>query len=165
MDAGVCLEEYLGRLNENGLAASFYHRNKTAKFWTMERKQIADGVYLTALPAGQFHRCRVSINFIWPADRQWATAGVDAAADGALLCRLSDMTLLSKAGAAVWRTSLSVDGVVNSGSRVLTVAMGGIKDGLPSMGKSSVKSMLRWHWETAFRPYFVDGVFDRGGGH
>ena len=95
----------------------------------MERKQIADGVYLTALPAGQFHRCRVSINFIWPADRQWATAEALMPLLMERCCAdCPDMTLLSKKLARLYGASLSVDGVVNSGSRVLTVAVGGIKD-------------------------------------
>ena len=127
----------------------------------MERKQIADGVYLTAFPAGQFHRCRISINFIWPADRQWATAE-------ALLPLLMercyadcpDMTLLSKKLARLYGASLSVDGVVNSGSRVLTVAVSGIKDKFALNGEKLSEEYAALALGTAFRPYFVNGTFE-----
>lgn len=127
----------------------------------MERKQIADGVYLTVLPAGQFHRCRVSINFIWPADRQWATAEALMPLLMERCCAdCPDMTLLSKKLARLYGASLSVDGVVNSGSRVLTVAVGGIKDEFALNGEKLSEEYAALALGTAFRPYFVDGVFD-----
>lgn len=127
----------------------------------MERKQIADGVYLTTLPAEPFHRCRISINFIWPADRTWATAEALMPLLMERCCAdCPDMTLLSKKLAQLYGASLSVDGVVNSGSRVLTVAVGGIKDEFALNGETLSEEYAALALATAFRPYFVNGVFD-----
>ncbi|WP_367924558.1 M16 family metallopeptidase [uncultured Ruthenibacterium sp.] len=127
----------------------------------MERKQISDGVYLTVLPAEQFHRCRISINFIWPATREWATAEALMPLLMERCCAdCPDMTLLSKKLARLYGASLSVDGVVNSGSRVLTVAVGGIKDEFALNGEQLSSEYATLALATAFRPYFVNGVFD-----
>lgn len=40
----------------------------------MERITLAPGAHINVLPAEKFNRCRISINFIWPAAREWATA-------------------------------------------------------------------------------------------
>ena len=33
----------------------------------MERITLAPGAHINVLPAEKFNRCRISINFIWPA--------------------------------------------------------------------------------------------------
>ena len=38
----------------------------------MERITLAPGAHINVLPAEKFNRCRISINFIWPAAREWA---------------------------------------------------------------------------------------------
>ena len=39
----------------------------------MERKQLAPGVYLTALDAQKFNRCRITVHLRFPAKREYAT--------------------------------------------------------------------------------------------
>ena len=79
----------------------------------MERITVAPGAQITVLPAEKFNRCRISINFIWPAAREWATAE-------ALLPLVlergyrdcPDMTELSKKLARLYGAALSVDGTM-----------------------------------------------------
>ena len=40
----------------------------------MERITLAPGAHINVLPAEKFNRCRISINFIWPAARRKGNA-------------------------------------------------------------------------------------------
>lgn len=127
----------------------------------MERKQIAPGAHLTVLDAQQFHRCRVSIHFIWPATRENATAE-------ALLpfvmercyADCPDMTLLSRKLAKLYGAGLSVDTVVTGGNRILKVSVGGIKDCFALEGECLSEEYAKIAFGTAFTPYVVDGLID-----
>lgn len=127
----------------------------------MERISIAPGAQITVLPAEKFNRCRISINFIWPASREWATAE-------ALLPLVlergyrdcPDMTELSKRLARLYGASLSVDGTMSGQSRVLTVTVSGIKDKFALAGEPLSMEYAGLAFGVAFRPYLVDGVLD-----
>ncbi len=127
----------------------------------MERITIAPGAQITVLPAEKFNRCRISINFIWPAARRWATAE-------ALLPLVlergyrdcPDMTELSKKLARLYGASLSVDGTMSGQSRVLTVTVSGIKDRFALAGEPLSMEYAGLAFGVAFRPYLVDGVLD-----
>ena len=95
----------------------------------MERITLAPGAHINVLPAEKFNRCRISINFIWPAAREWATAEallplvLERGYQGC-----PDMTELSKKLARLYGAALSVDGTMSGQSRVLTVSLSGIRD-------------------------------------
>ena len=40
----------------------------------MERKQIGNGAYITVLDSQKFNRCRITLHFQFPANREQATA-------------------------------------------------------------------------------------------
>ena len=90
----------------------------------MERITLAPGAHIHVLPAEKFNRCRISINFIWPAAREWATAEallplvLERGYQGC-----PDMTELSKKLARLYGAALSVDGTMSGQSRVLTVSI------------------------------------------
>ena len=90
----------------------------------MERITLAPGAHINVLPAEKFNRCRISINFIWPAAREWATAEallplvLERGYQGC-----PDMTELSKKLARLYGAALSVDGTMSGQSRVLTVSL------------------------------------------
>ena len=127
----------------------------------MERITVAPGAQITVLPAEKFNRCRISINFIWPAAREWATAE-------ALLPLVlergyrdcPDMTELSKKLARLYGAALSVDGTMGGQSRVLTVTVSGIRDRFALAGEPLSMEYAGIAFGVAFRPYLVDGLLD-----
>ena len=80
----------------------------------MEQIIVQPGARITVFPAEKFNRCRISINFIWPAAREWATAE-------ALLPLVlergyqdcPDMTELSKKLARLYGASFAFDSVMS----------------------------------------------------
>ena len=76
----------------------------------MERITLAPGAHINVLPAEKFNRCRISINFIWPAAREWATAEallplvLERGYQGC-----PDMTRLTKKLAKLYGADLTVD--------------------------------------------------------
>ena len=127
----------------------------------MERIAVSPGARITVLPAEKFNRCRISINFIWPAAREWATAE-------ALLPLVlergygdcPDMTELSKKLARLYGAALAVDGTMSGQSRVLTVTVSGIKDKFALAGERLSEEYADIAFGVAFRPYLVDGLLD-----
>ena len=95
----------------------------------MERMNIAPGVHLTVLEAGHFKRCRVSLNFVWPAQRARATAEALlplVMERGTAAC--PDMTELSKRLAALYGAEYAVSGSMLGANRTLSVCVTGIRD-------------------------------------
>ena len=88
----------------------------------MERKQIGNGAYITVLDSQKFNRCRITLHFQFPANREQATA---AAVLPLVLERgyadCPDMTELSRRLAKLYGADLAVDNAVNGGNRILTV--------------------------------------------
>lgn len=129
----------------------------------MEQIAVRPGARITVLPAEKFNRCRISISFIWPAAREWATAE-------ALLPLVlergyqdcPDMTELSKKLARLYGASFAVDSVMTGQSRVLTVTVSGIKDKFALSGESLSREYADLAFGVAFRPYLVDGMLDAG---
>ncbi len=127
----------------------------------MNRKQLAEGVCLTVFPADKFKRCRVSLNFIWRADRSKATAE-------ALMPMLMergnadcpDMTEMSKKLAALYGAALGVETSIIGANRVLTVSVTGIRDKYALSGEKLTKEYVSLALATAFRPYLPNGCFD-----
>ena len=122
---------------------------------------IAPGAHINVLPAEKFNRCRISINFIWPAAREWATAEallplvLERGYQGC-----PDMTELSKKLARLYGAALSVDGTMSGQSRVLTVSLSGIRDAFALAGEPLSREYADIAFGTAFEPYRVDGVLD-----
>ena len=127
----------------------------------MERITLAPGAHINVLPAEKFNRCRISINFIWPAAREWATAEallplvLERGYQGC-----PDMTELSKKLARLYGAALSVDGTMSGQSRVLTVSLSGIRDAFAPAGEPLSREYADIAFGTAFEPYRVDGVLD-----
>ena len=127
----------------------------------MERITLAPGAHINVLPAEKFNRCRISINFIWPAAREWATAEallplvLERGYQGC-----PDMTELSKKLARLYGAALSVDGTMSGQSRVLTVSLSGIRDAFALAGEPLSREYADIAFGTAFEPYRVDGVLD-----
>lgn len=111
----------------------------------MERITLAPGAHINVLPAEKFNRCRISINFIWPAAREWATAEallplvLERGYQGC-----PDMTELSKKLARLYGAALSVDGTMSGQSRVLTVSLSGIRDAFALAGEPA-QPRIRGH--------------------
>ena len=107
----------------------------------MERITLAPGAHINVLPAEKFNRCRISINFIWPAAREWATAEallplvLERGYQGC-----PDMTELSKKLARLYGAALSVDGTMSGQSRVLTVSLSGIRDAFALASRSAANT-------------------------
>ncbi len=128
-----------------------------------QRRQIAPGAYVSVLETEKFCRQRVSINFIWPAEKEWATAEALLALTlerGYAGC--PDMTELSKRLARLYGAGLSVDTAVNGGNRVLTVSVSGIKDRFALSGEALSEEYCAIAFGTAFAPVMKDGVIDPG---
>ncbi|MEG0878109.1 MAG: insulinase family protein [Oscillospiraceae bacterium] len=123
--------------------------------------EVANAARITVLPAEKFKRCRVSINFVWPAQRKKATAA-------ALLAFLMergyadcpDMTELSKRLAKLYGASLTVDTGISGSSRILSVTVSGIKDEFAIDGENLTQEYASIAFGVAFKPYLVNGVFD-----
>ena len=127
----------------------------------MERKQLAPGVYLTALDAQKFNRCRITVHLRFPAKREYAT-------NTALLplvlergyAACPDMTALSRRLAALYGADLGVDLGVAGIDRVLTADICGIKDEFALKGENLTAEYCGIVLGTIFDPYLVDGAFD-----
>lgn len=127
----------------------------------MNRIQLAPGAHLCTIKAQQFHCCRISIHFIWPARRETATAE-------ALLPLLMercyadcpDMTLLSKKMAKLYGAEMSVSTGMLGGNRILTVHVSGIKDEFALQGEHLSEEYANIALGVAFSPYLVNGEFD-----
>ena len=104
---------------------------------TLERKQLAPGVFITTLDASKFNRCRITIHLRFPARRESAT---DAAVLALVLERgyaaCPDMTALSRRLAELYGADLGVD-LSNAGTdRILSADICGIQDRLcPERGE------------------------------
>ena len=127
----------------------------------MERKQIAPGVYLTTLEAEKFNRCRIAIHLRFQATRAGATA--DAVLPlvlerGNAAC--PDMTRLSRKLAQLYGADLGADLTPAGNDRVLSASVCGIKDRFALAGESLATEYADLVFDTIFRPYLVDGVFD-----
>lgn len=127
----------------------------------MERKQLAPGVYLTALDAQKFNRCRITVHLRFPAKREYAT-------NTALLplvlergyAACPDMTALSRRLAALYGADLGVDLGVAGIDRVLTADICGIKDEFALKGENLTAEYCGIVLGTIFDPYLVDDAFD-----
>lgn len=127
----------------------------------MKTITAAPGARITILPAEKFNTCRISINFIWPARRERATA------DALLPLVMErgyrdcpDMTELSKKLARLYGASLSVDGSMCGACRMLTVTVSGVKDKFALQAEPLSMEYAGLAFGVAFRPHLVDGLFD-----
>lgn len=127
----------------------------------MQIKQILPGVRLISLPAQKFNRCRITIQFQYPASRQQATAR-------ALLPLLlergyagcPDMTELSRRLAKLYGASLSSEVGSNGANHLLMVRVTGLKDEFALAGEALSEEYADLAFGAAFDPYFVNGTFD-----
>lgn len=127
----------------------------------MKRITLAPGAHVTVLPAEKFNRCRISINFIWRASKERATA--EAVLPLVLergYADCPDMTELSKRLARLYGAALSVDGTMSGQNRILTVSVSGIKDRFALENEALSREYADIAFGTAFRPYIVNGVLD-----
>ena len=128
----------------------------------MERKQLAPGVHLSCDPAEKLNRCRISIHFTFPADRQTATAH-------ALLplvmergyAGCPDMTGLTKKLARLYGADLTVDGRPMGANRNLCVSVTGIKNRFALAGEDLSQAYTELVLGVAFHPCMADGAFDQ----
>ena len=127
----------------------------------MERTLIAPGVHLSWDPAEKFNRCRISIHFAFPAQRETATAH-------ALLplvlergyADCPDMTRLTKKLARLYGADLTVDARPMGCNHNLCVSVTGIKDKFALEGEPLTREYAALALGTAFHPYFVGETFD-----
>lgn len=127
----------------------------------MERKQIAPRVHLSSAPADKFNRCRISIHFLFPAQREAATAH-------ALLplvmergyADCPDMTDLTKKLARLYGADLSIYARAQGANRNICIGVTGIKDIFALEGEALGKEYAEIALGVAFRPHLVDGLFD-----
>lgn len=127
----------------------------------MQREQLAPGVCLTALEADKFKTARITLNFILPSVRSQATC---AALLPLMLERSCaawpDMTDFSKKLAGLYGASLSAESTVQGTRRVISVSICGIRDRFALAGEVLSAEYANVLFETAFAPFFTDGVFD-----
>ena len=125
----------------------------------MKQTQLAPGVRLTTLPAEKFCKSRVTLDFIYPASRQTATADALLALvmeRGYAAC--PDMTQLSKKLAGLYGAPLSVDTAVNGEMRVLRVTVTGLQDAFALHGEALGEACVDIALGTAFTPVMENGV-------
>ena len=126
----------------------------------MQREQVAEGVYINTLPAEKFNRCRLTIHFRFPANREMAT-------NHALLplvlergyADCPDMTEFSRKLAKLYGASLTVDTVMQGATRELIVSISGIKDCFALDGEKLSAEYASILFGVAFKPYFENGKF------
>ena len=127
----------------------------------MQRTQLAPGVFLTALDADKFNRCRIAVHLRYPARRESAT---DAAVLALVLERgyagCPDMTRLSRKLAALYGADLGVDLSSAGSDRVLSADICGIKQQFALAGEPLAREYTGIVLGTLFDPFLVDGVFD-----
>ena len=122
----------------------------------MKRTRIAPGVHLSWDPAEKFNRCRISIHFAFPAERNTATAH-------ALLplvlergyADCPDMTRLTKKLAKLYGADLTVDARPMGCNHNLCVSVTGIKDRFALEGEPLTREYASIALGAAFHPYFV----------
>ncbi len=127
----------------------------------MERICIAPGVHLSTAPADKFNRCRISLHFLFPAKKETATAQ-------ALLplvmergyADCPDMTELTKKLARLYGADLSIYARPQGANRNICIGVTGIKDSFALEGEALCEEYTKMALGVAFRPYFVDGMFD-----
>ena len=127
----------------------------------MERKQLAPGVHLSCDPAEKLNRCRISIHFTFPAQRDTATAH-------ALLplvmergyAGCPDMTGLTKKLARLYGADLTVDGRPMGANRNLCISVTGIKNRFALAGEDLSQEYTQLVLGVAFHPCMADGAFD-----
>ena len=128
----------------------------------MERKQLAPGVHLSCDPAEKLNRCRISIHFTFPAQRDTATAH-------ALLplvmergyAGCPDMTGLTKKLARLYGADLTVDGRPMGANRNLCISVTGIKNRFALAGEDLSQAYTELVLGVAFHPCMADGAFDQ----
>ncbi len=127
----------------------------------MERTCIAPGVHLSTAPADKFNRCRISLHFLFPAQQETATAH-------ALLplvmergyADCPDMTNLTKKLARLYGADLSIFARPQGANRNICIGVTGIKDAFALENEPLCEEFANMALGVAFRPYFVDGMFD-----
>ncbi len=127
----------------------------------MERKELSSGVHLTYFKADKFKRCRVALHFIWPAERQSATAQAllpFLMERGHALC--PDFTQLSKQLAKLYGGALSVDISSFGANKILSIAVSGIRDIYALDNEKLSEEYAKTALNVAFNPHFTSGVFD-----
>lgn len=128
----------------------------------MQRKQLADGVFLCTVKAERFKTARITVNFIMPSCRKTATC---AALLPLLLERCCaawpDMTAFSRKLAQLYGASLSADTTVQGTARVLSVNITGIRDEYALNHENLSAEYAKVLFETVFAPNFVNGVFEQ----
>lgn len=120
------------------------------------------GVRVIALPAEKFNRCRITIQFQFPASRQKATARALlplVLARGYAGC--PDMTQLSRRLAKLYGAGLGVEVGSNGANHMLMVRVTGLKDEFALAGEALSAEYAALAFGVAFDPYLVDGAFDR----
>ncbi len=130
----------------------------------MKRTENAPNVHMRTAPADKFNRCRISLHFLFPAKRETATAN---AVLPLMLERgnadCPDMTALTKKLARLYGADLTVDARGQGANRNLCISVTGIKDVFALEGEDLTAEYTKLALGVAFRPYFVDGVFDAEG--
>lgn len=128
----------------------------------LQRELIAPGVHLNTIPADKFNRCRISLHFRFPADRQKAT---DHALMPLVLERgyadCPDMTQLSRKLARLYGAALSVETSMQGASRVLSISITGIKDQYALAGENLTAEYAAIAFGVAFNPHFENGMFSQ----
>ncbi len=127
----------------------------------MERTNIAPGVHLSTAPADKFNRCRISLHFLFPAKEETATAN-------ALLplvmergyADCPDMTELTKKLARLYGADLSIYARAQGANRNICIGVTGIKDSFALADEALCQEYANMALGVAFRPHFVDGMFD-----
>ncbi len=126
----------------------------------MPRKQLLPGVFINEIQAGKFKKCRISLNFIMPNNRDTATAY-------ALLPYIlergyedcPDMTALSVKLSSLYGASLCAESTVQGANRVITIGVGGIKDSYAQQGSNLSGEYTKLLIGVAFRPCLEQGLF------
>ncbi|MBU3806118.1 MAG: insulinase family protein [Candidatus Fournierella pullistercoris] len=128
----------------------------------LQREQIAPGVHLNTIEADKFNRCRISLHFRFPASKEKAT-------EHALLplvlergyADCPDMTQFSRQLARLYGASLSVETHMQGATRVISIAVSGIKDRFALQGENLSAAYAQIAFGVAFRPYLEEGLFSQ----
>lgn len=94
----------------------------------MERTMVAPGITCTSIPGDKFKKCKISVNFILPSERETATAMALLPHVLERRCKeVPDATELSRKLFGLYGAELGSDCYVMGASRIFTMGISGLK--------------------------------------
>ncbi len=126
----------------------------------MNRTQIAQGIYITEIPADKFKRCKVAVNLVLPANRALATARAVLPHVLDRRCEaIPNPTDLSRFLFSLYGAELTSESYIVGANRVLTLAVAGLKNEYALAGENLAQEYINLLCNLLFAPKLANGIF------